>query len=79
MGDKRQKNQLELAFTAERTGEARTTDRKGTESPMAGYESETLAESQRLMEAVCEVKNFTECTAKSQSKRRESRNRRDDG
>ena len=44
MGEKRQKNQLELAFTAERKGEARTPDRKGTESSMARYESERLAE-----------------------------------
>lgn len=58
MGDKRQKNQLELAFTSESTGEARMAAWKGTESPVARYESETLAESQRLMEAVCEVKNL---------------------
>lgn len=58
MSDKRQKNQLELAFTAERKGEARTPDRKGTESSMARYESERLAESERLMEAVCEAKNL---------------------
>lgn len=58
MGDKRQKIQLELAFTAERKGEARTPDRKGTESSLARYESESLAESERLMEAVCEPRNL---------------------
>lgn len=58
MGDKRQKIQLELAFTAERKGEARTPDRKGTESSLAKYESESLAESRSLMEAVCEAKNL---------------------
>jgi RNA-directed DNA polymerase len=58
MGDKRQKIQLELAFTAERKGEARPPERKGTESSLAKYESESLAESERLMEAVCEVKNL---------------------
>ncbi len=47
MGDTRQKIQLELAFTAERKGEARTPDRKGTESSLARYESESLAESER--------------------------------
>ena len=58
MGDKRQKNQLELAFTAERKGEARKPERKGTESSLAKYESESLAESERLMEAVCEARNL---------------------
>lgn len=58
MDDKRQKNQLELAFTTERTGEPRKSDRKGTESSLADCESERLAESERLMEAVCEVKNL---------------------
>jgi RNA-directed DNA polymerase len=58
MGDKRQKNQLELAFTVEQKGEARKPDGKGTESSLAGYESERLAESERLMEAICEPKNL---------------------
>jgi RNA-directed DNA polymerase len=58
MGDKRQKIQLELAFAAERKGEARTPDRKGTEASLAKYESESLAESEKLMEAVCEAKNL---------------------
>jgi len=58
MGDKRQKMQLELAFTAERKGEARPSDGKGTESSMARYETESLAESAGLMEAVCETKNL---------------------
>ena len=58
MGDKRQKIQLELAFTAVRKGEARTPDRKGTESSLARYEAESLAESETLMEAVCEAKNL---------------------
>jgi RNA-directed DNA polymerase len=58
MGDKRQKNQLELAFTTGRKGEAPTQDGKGTESSLARYESESLAESERLMEAVCETKNL---------------------
>jgi RNA-directed DNA polymerase len=58
MGEKRQKIQLELAFTSERTGEARRFDRKGTEAPLARYESESLAESDRVMEAVCEPRNL---------------------
>src|SRR6266568_5735512 len=58
MDDKRQKNQLELAFTFEGKGEARTPARKGTETSLASYEAESLAESKSLMEAVCEVKNL---------------------
>src|SRR5437016_6127266 len=67
MGDKRQKNQLELAFAAERKGEARTSDRKGTESSLAKYESESLAESERLMEAVCEAKNLKQALRRVKS------------
>src|SRR5438874_2755746 len=58
MGDKRQKIQLELAFKSERMGEARRAEEKGTESSMAEYESESLAESGSLMEVVCEPKNL---------------------
>jgi RNA-directed DNA polymerase len=58
MVDKRQKNQLELAFTSGGTGEARRPSGKGTESTLAQYESESLAESERLMEAVCEARNL---------------------
>lgn len=64
MGDKRQKNQLELAFTAEWKGEALKPERKGTESSLARYESESLAESERLMEAVCEAKNLKQAMRK---------------
>lgn len=58
MGGTRQKIQLELAFTYGGTGEARTAARKGTEPSLARYESERLAESERLMEAVCEPTNL---------------------
>ena len=58
MNGKRQKNQLELAFTYVGKGEARTEVRKGTEPSMARYEAERLAESERLMEDVCEAKNL---------------------
>lgn len=67
MGDKRQKIQLELAFTAEPKGEARTPERKGTESSLARYESESLAESERLMEAVCEAKNLKQALRRVKS------------
>jgi hypothetical protein len=58
MGDKRQKNQLEPAFTAGWKGEARKPDSKGTESSLTRYETESLAESKRVMEAVCEARNL---------------------
>lgn len=67
MGDKRQKNQLELAFVSRDKGEAREPERKGTESSLARYESESLAESERLMEAVCEAKNLKRALAKVKS------------
>ena len=38
MGDKRQKNQLELAFAAESTGEAPTAAAEGTEAVAASAE-----------------------------------------
>ena len=67
MGDKRQKNQLELAFTQSGKSEARTEVRKGIESSMARYEAESLAESERLMERVCEAKNLKQALRRVKS------------
>lgn len=67
MGDKRQKIQLELAFGIRRTGEARKPMMKGTESSLARYESESLAESEKLMEAVCEAKNLKQALRRVKS------------
>ena len=58
MGDKRQKNQLELAFTSGGTGEAQRTERKGTESPEAKDRTERPAADERVMEDVCETRNL---------------------
>lgn len=58
MGGKRQKIQLELAFTGGAKGEAPSAERKGTEPSLARHEAESLTESERLMEAVCEAKNL---------------------
>src|SRR4051794_22365588 len=58
MGEKRQKNQMELAFTWDGRGEAPSETRKGTETSVARHESEHLAESEQLMEKVCEPKNL---------------------
>lgn len=55
--DKRQKNQLELAFAAESRSEAPRAAGEGTESRGAGCGSESPAISERLMEEVCEREN----------------------
>ena len=67
MGDKRQKNQLELAFAWVGRGEAPSGQRKGTESSLAKYESESLAENERLMEKVCEPKNLKQALRRVKS------------
>src|SRR6516225_8504609 len=60
MGGQRQKNRPEqevLAFMTESRSEAPRNVAKGTETPMAKRESESLAETERLMEEVCEWEN----------------------
>jgi RNA-directed DNA polymerase len=57
MSDKRQKNQLVLAFTEEGRSEAPTTSQEGTESPTAKCETERPANHEQLMEEVCEREN----------------------
>ena len=54
MSDKRQKNQLELAFTAEGRSEASRAAREGTESPRAERKAKSPAISEQLMEEVIE-------------------------
>jgi RNA-directed DNA polymerase len=57
MSDKRQKNQLPLAFTEERRSEAPKSPREGTESFTAKCETESPARAEQLMEEVCERDN----------------------
>ena len=57
MNDKRQKNQLELALTAEGRSEAPRVPREGTESFTAKYATEHPARVEQLMEEVCEREN----------------------
>jgi RNA-directed DNA polymerase len=57
MSDRRQKNQLVLAFLAEDRGEAPRTAEEGTESLMAKREAENPAIGEQLMEEVCEREN----------------------
>jgi RNA-directed DNA polymerase len=66
MSDKRQKNQLVLAFVEESRSEAPTASGKGTESPVAGRRAESLAEEQ-LMEEVCERENCKQALARVKS------------
>ena len=55
--DKRQKNQLALAFTEEGRSEALRALREGTESFTAKCETESPARAEQLMEEVCEREN----------------------
>ena len=57
MSDKRQKNQLVLAFPEEDRSEAPTASGGGTESHMAKRRTESPAIGEQLMEEVCERGN----------------------
>jgi RNA-directed DNA polymerase len=57
MGDKRQKNQLQLAFWEEGRGEASKIISEGTESSAAKCGTESPAIIELLMEEVCEQEN----------------------
>src|SRR5207248_636405 len=57
MNDKRQKNQLELAFTEEGRSEAPRAPREGTESCTAKCETESPAGEEQLMEEACGREN----------------------
>jgi RNA-directed DNA polymerase len=58
--DKRQHIQLELDFSFTRSGEACGTGRGETESPLATHDTESPANTNRLMEEVCERDNLKE-------------------
>src|SRR6516164_11720462 len=57
MSDKRQKNQLVLAFPEESRSEATTASEEGTESLAAKHRTESPAIGEQLMEEVCEREN----------------------
>ena len=57
MSDKRQKNQLVLAFTEEGRSEAPKASQEGTESRTAKCETERPASHEQLMEEVCGREN----------------------
>lgn len=58
MSGKRQKNQIELAFTYGPKGEARKGTEEGTGALVAKEATEPPTGSQKLMEAVCETENL---------------------
>ncbi len=64
MSDKRQKNQLELAFTDESRSEAPRVSAEGTESVVAKRGTESLAMGEQLMEEVCERENCKQALAR---------------
>ena len=69
MSDKRQKNQLVLAFPEESRGEAPTAFAEGTESLAAKRRSESPAIGERLMEEVCERENCKQALARVKANR----------
>jgi RNA-directed DNA polymerase len=64
MDDRRQKNQLVLAFMEESRSEAPTASEEGTESLAAKRRSESPAIGERLMEEVCEWENCKQALAR---------------
>src|SRR3954463_7586867 len=64
MSDKRQKNQLELAFQDESRSEAPRVSREGTESFAAKCGTESLAMGEQLMEEICERENCKQALAR---------------
>ena len=57
MSDKRQKNQLVLAFTEEERSEAPKTPQERTESLTPKCETERPASHEQLLEEICEREN----------------------
>ena len=62
--DKRQKNQLVLAFTDESRSEAPRAPEEGTESLLAKHQAESPAIGEPLMKEVCERENCKQAMAR---------------
>src|SRR6516225_1292776 len=69
MSDKRQKNQLVLAFREESRSEAPTASVEGTESLAAKRRTESPAIGEQLMEEVCERENCKQALARVKANR----------
>jgi RNA-directed DNA polymerase len=67
MSDKRQKNQLVLAFTEMSRSEAPRDSGEGTEALMVKRKAESMVNSEQLMEEVCERKNCEQALARVKS------------
>ena len=67
MSDKRQKNQLELAFTEMSRSEAPRDSGEGTEALMVKRKAESMVNSEQLMEEVCERENCEQALARVKS------------
>jgi RNA-directed DNA polymerase len=67
VSDKRQNNQLELAFAAGGRGESPETASEGTEPRPATRATESPAETKQLMEEVCQRANLTEALRQVQA------------
>jgi len=67
MSNKRQKNQLVLAFTEMSRSEAPRDSGEGTETLMAERKAESMVSSEQLMEEVCERKNCEQALARVKS------------
>ena len=65
MDDRRQKNQLVLAFTDESRSEAPRISAEGIESVVAKRGTESLAMGEQLMEEICERENCKQALAES--------------
>ena len=70
MSDKRQNNQLVLAFAERSRSEAPRDSAGGTETLMAERKAESMASSKQLMEAVCERQNCKQAFGPSQAQQR---------
>ena len=70
MSEKRQKTQMQLAFSEEAKGEARRTGGEGTESRVAKRLAESPAETARLMEEVVERENLKEALKRVKANKR---------
>src|SRR5260221_14613136 len=66
---KRQNIQKKLDFSSEQTGEARQAGREETESRQTMHETESPANTIRLMEEVCERENLLEALRRGEGKK----------
>src|SRR3954453_12547483 len=78
MDDKRQKNQLMLAFVEEYRGEAPKGLPEGTESSAGKRGTESPAIAEQLMEEVCERENCKQALKRVKANNRERWGGRDD-